>query len=428
MGFFGKIFGEKKPANVSIEFDKAGSFLEKELSGRRKLLFEESAKKLAEIKHLIRQTKTSLKELEAAQAAGRSARIDKIVKTAKSNALRQISSLLGKMEPPNTSDLDAIQSYAKESISLLQQSGSFGKNVAYAGISFKNEMKQLGENLKQLSNAFSSLKKLLEENKAVFLQDRVGEELQEIRELRQNILSFEKSSEEIKKSLEQASLEKSRLKTSLKNLRESPEFKSIDSLNGEKASLLREKQKAKTELLDLFAKVEKPLHRLDKAVKARKYFLPGLQAELLHEFLTNPFRALKKDPKALSLKEILKETNKAIESGTIDLKEKEKEKKLALLQELLSFDFFSESFWKFNKLDSQLIAVEKKLSELPALKTESESLASLKKFEAEEISLKVELDSKKSQVEAAKKSIQALLASSQKLLSQATGKQVFFKD
>ncbi len=428
MGFFGKIFGSSKPKEVGLQVGEAQTFLEKELSQKRKQVFDDSAKKIAEIKHLLRETRASLKRLESAEAKAKTNRIDKIVETAKSNAMRQISSLLEKLEPPNASDLAAIRQYCTDSLDTLRQSGTFGKNVAYAGISFKDEMKELGNNMKVLSQTFSGLQNLLDQNKAVFMQGLVKEKLSRISELYQSLVSFEKDLVSLQKALEKASLERSRLESSLNSLRESEAFKEIDSLNWEKASLLRDKQNTKTELLDLFATVEKPLHRLDKAVNARKVFLPGKQAELLHDFLQNPFIALKKDPKAETLKLILTEAAKAIMSGKIDLKERDREKKLALLQELMSFDFFSEGFWKFNKIDSGIIAIEKKLNELPALKKEAELSSSLKQAQAKEAGAREEIASKKSQIQAAKNSIAKEKALAQHLLSQATGKTVSFKD
>jgi len=427
MGFFKKLFGEKKPEKVEVEIANALEFLEGDISPKRKLLLDESGKKIAEIKHLLLETRASLKALEKAELLAKSARLDKIVGTAKANALRQIGSLLEKLSPPNTSDLKAIKTYCADSILVLQHSGHFGKNVAYAGISFKNEMKELGLLLKSISKGFNSLQNLLDENKAVFLLPVVREKLLDLKAIEKSVASLEQEIAALEKGLEKIALQKSRLKTGLQRLRESSEFKSIASLNEKKAEFLRQKQHAKTELLDMFAKVEKPLHRLDKAAKARKHFLPGKQAEFLHALLLNPFRALKLDPKAETLKQVLVEARKAIESGTVELKEREREKKLAVLQEMLSFDFFSEIFWRFNNLDAQLLSIEKSLKEMPAMEKEAEMLVSIKQAETEESSASQQIESKKAKIAASSKSTQALEAEVQGLLSEATGRIVLIR-
>jgi peptidoglycan hydrolase CwlO-like protein len=56
-----------------------------------------------------------------------------------------------------------------------------------------------------------------------------------------------------------------------------------------------------------------------------------------------------------------------MESGAIELKEREKEKKMGAVEELLNFNFFSSVFWKINELDSELQSIEKKLNASPAM-------------------------------------------------------------
>jgi hypothetical protein len=431
MGFLNKVFGEKKPERVSVSLENARPFLEKEIASKKQQLLKDSANKLAEIKHLLREANSSLEGLGQAGPAEdtpskKSNRLNKIVGTAKNNALRQVSSLLEKLGPPNTEDFFEIRKYCLESIQALSHSGQFGKNVAYAGISFKNEMKRIGNDFKQLNKAFASLKALLNQNKAVFLAASLKEKLSQLRALKAGVEAAEKETEELGRRLEGKSPERQRISSSLEKLRQSDSFKQIDGLNEKKAALLKEKQAAKTELLDLFAKIERPLHRLDKAAQARKIFLPGELAPFLHKILVNPFTALKADPKAETLKLVLAETKQAIESGLIELKEREKEKKLAVLQELLSFDFFGKAFWRFNKIDADILAIEKQLRELPGIGEEASLLASLKKSDLSREDLKAELDSKKKRLLQDTTSLKSLEAEIQKLLSEATGKEVMF--
>ena len=428
MGFFGKFFGEKKPERVSVSLENATPFLEKEISQKRQQLLKDSAGRLAEIRHLLREASSSLEKLGQAgpSEAGskKSNRLNKIVGTAKNNAFRQVSSLLEKLAPPNAESLFEIRAYCLESLQLLGHSGQFGKNVAYAGISFKDEMKRIGNDFKQLNKAFLSLKELLGQNKQVFLADSVKKKIGEIRALKESAQAAEKELEALGKALEQKVPERRNISSSLERLRQSDSFRQIDALNGKKAGLLKEKQAAKTELLDLFAKIERPLHRLDKAAQARKVFLPGDLASFLHRVLVNPFTALKADPKAETLKQVLGETKKAIDTGLIDLKEREKEKKMAVLQELLSFDFFGKAFWRFNRIDAEIMAIEKQLREFPGIEEEARLLASLKKTDSSREGLEAELESKKKRLLQDRASLKALESETQRLLSEATGKEV----
>jgi len=296
--------------------------------------------------------------------------------------------------------------------------------VAYAGISFKDQVKTVGLNIKRLGTEISSLRQAFEQEKAVFMQPVLDEKLQTLSDFEASAKQAEAEISSLESGLGKAGLEKAKLESGLEAIRQGPEFKSISSLNERKALLLRKKQAAKTELVEIFAKVEKPLHRLEKAAKARKLFLPEKQAMLLSELLASPFRALKLDPKAESLKLVLLEAKKAIESGLIELKPREHEKKLAVLQELLSFDFFAEIFWKFNRLDSELLAIEKRLSEMPAKAQESNQLSLLERARKDEGRAMEQLSLKKASLERARSGAKTVHLEIQNLLSEATGKTV----
>jgi len=429
MGFFDFLarFFKKKALPVALKPEDAEAFLEKELAPKKKKALDESARILAEIKHSLKELSVLLRQLENAKTPEKSARLDRIVETSKGSALRQLSSLLEKLQPPNSGSLEEIRRYCLESMLALQQAGQFGKNVAYAGISFREEMKGIGGQMKQLSEQILSMKKILEENNAVFLQPLLRQKVLQLRNASQSIDFAEKEILELQRKIAESSEEKSALTQKLEKLRLSPEFANISVLNEKKAQLLKEKQSAKTELLDLFAKIERPLGRLDKAAKAGKASLQPEQATFLHELLVNPFRALKLDPKAEITKAILFEAKKAIETGLIELKEQEKEKKLAILQELLSFDFFTEIFWKFNKIDSELLAIEKSLRETEAAKRESELLSLLQESDGNIKGMQQQLAAKKSKTDSAKSSLPEIRKSIAETVSSATGKQVLLK-
>ena len=424
MGLFGKVFGGKKKQSVEVSLGEAGQFLERELSQGKKRLLDDSAKRLAEIRHLLMESEKALSELESARGTKRSGRLDRIVETAKSNALRQLSSLLEKLKAPNTQDLAAIRDYASESLAALQQSGAFGKNVAYAGISFRDEMKVLGQNMKQLSQAFLALKKLMDENSRVFLQAPLKERLLSIEKMRSSSTALEEKAALLESAISTVFEKRAGAKAGLERLSSSAEFKALSGLRERKSSLLREKQTAKTSLLDLFSRIEKPLHRLDKASNAGKVFLSRRDASFLHALLQNPFHALKLDPKAETLKSVLTETKRAVESGHIELKDKERAKKLEVLDELISFDFFGESFWKFNKIDSEMLQIEKQLSGAKVT-AEEERLESFEKaLEAEQNAKTNALAEAKSAIERNASETKALLAEAKGILCRATGKEV----
>lgn len=428
MGIFGNIFGKKEPEQIELELDKVKEFLEKEASVRKKNLLEEAGKNLAEIRHLLIETKSMLEDLGVAEFSGKSGRLDRIVSTSKTNALKQLFSLLKKLDPPNTENSAELKTYCFESIQVMQQAGHFGKNVAYAGISFKEEMKSIGENLKQVNKLFYMLKDLFDKNSAVFAKEKLNELLISIEAKEKVSVKASESIVLFEKSLGELAFKKTRFESELKELTQGPEFKEIASLNERKAELLRKKQAVKTDLLDIFAKIEKPLHRLGKAVNAGKILLPEKQASFLNKLLLNPVKALKLDPKAETFKSVLLETKSAIDLGLIELKPKEKEKKLAVISELLSFDFFSESFWKLNKIDSEILAIEKQLASSSASEKESVLFASLKELAEKQCQAESDIVTAKIEEKTAKTTIVDLKLAIQNLLSKVFKKKILLKD
>lgn len=294
MGFFDFFWNlfKRKADIIVLKPENAEAFLEKELSAKKKKALDESARVLAEIKHSLKELPVLLHQLDTAKMAEKSARLDRIVETSKSSALRQLSSLLEKLQPPNSGNLEEIKRYCFESMLALQQAGQFGKNVAYAGISFKEEMKGIGAQMKQLSGQILSLKKILEENNAVFSLPLLKQKMLQLRNAGQSIDFAEKELLELQRKLSESSKEKTALNEKLQKLRNSPEFANIAELNEKKAQLLKEKQSAKTELLDLFAKIERPLSRLDKATKAGKVFFAARAGNFFARIACKPFQGI----------------------------------------------------------------------------------------------------------------------------------------
>lgn len=425
MGFFGKIFGKKEEKPIELRLDLVQQFFSDSVAGQSRQLDLAVAGKLAEIKHLLRQLQALLAELRKADAQSDNKRLQQIVSTAKSNAERQLAALAEKLQPPAASEPAVVRRYCIDASALLQREiGLFGKNIAYTSISFKQQVKNLGDTFRQLSECFSGLQSDFSGASAVFLQQSVSDTVKGLRAKADAIEKEGKEIDELQNSiagLQQKAVEQQQ---ALQRLQQSDEFAQINALNGEKAELLRSKQSAKTETIDLFSKVERPLHRMQKAVNAGKLSLERELSVFLREVLANPFDALRVDPKAVKLRQLLGEVVKAIEQNKIELKEKEREKRLAALRELLAFNFFDRVFWRFNQLDAQLAAVEKKLQQLPAEQKERNMLNELNQSKKEAEQMQGQLREKKAQLKNMQQQQIALQQRLQAVLGDATGKKV----
>ncbi|MCX6798608.1 MAG: hypothetical protein NTW59_00750 [Candidatus Diapherotrites archaeon] len=374
--FFGK--GKKSEKAVQLRLSEVECFCAKHAEKSREELLRVSAGKTAEIKHLLSELHSALDALEEAESAGGNKRRDQIVETARQNTLRQLGVLVERLQPPQPAGIAKMREYCDEGIVLLNKGiPMFGKNIAYTSVSFKGEIKRLGESFNELQRCLGELRRAFAEHNSVFLLEKVSGLLQEIATAEEKANAAMRDSEIASTDAQRLQEKIAAKESALRELREGSEFKGIAALEEQKAVLARQKQDAKTEVLNLFANIEKPLHRMEKAVAGRKVFLDKRHAEFLGQLLLNPFAALKGDPKGETMKAVLKATLGAVESGAIELKEKEREKRVAALRELLGFDFFSGVFWRFNEIDAGLVAVEKKLAEHPMGKKESKLLAEI---------------------------------------------------
>tara|TARA_Y100000310_G_C20699005_1_gene827937 strand:+ start:4340 stop:5623 length:1284 start_codon:yes stop_codon:yes gene_type:complete len=354
----------KQDKTIELQLDQVPEFVEKSVLGRRKQLDEIIAKKFSEIKFVLGQMRLSLDDLEKKPLESENVRLNKIVGTARIQTITRFSSLLSKLEPPSPNELDSVKRYCIESNEFLKKEiEQGGKSIAYTGFYLKEPVKQIGQGVKELGQQFSFLNNQISEFAAVFLQASIEDLLKEIGEKSKAITLLESDVGKAEQAIVAAQKSKTSVQSEISSLKKSEAFGLIAKLNEKKALIAKEKQDKKTELVSLLGSIDKPLKRLAKAVESDRINLPSNIRETMIEMRRNPLHLLKKDPKGESVKVLLQELKNVIKSGAVELKDREKIKRLAALDELLAFNFFSNVFWKLNELDSGLQQVEKELHE-----------------------------------------------------------------
>lgn len=364
MGFFEKLFGRglKKRVELVLSPEELEGLLQEKtmvVSGElEKVVFS----RLSEIKHLLNEVSASVGALgEKEVSLDGNTRLRKVVRTSKEDLVIQLNSLLKKLSVPKTNDLSKIMNYSFESSVILGGSlVSARKNLAYAQTILGSEIKELGKSVNELDTAFLELKKCFDESS-----------LQKTNSINSGVQDFSKRLLE-KKSLEESFLAKQKELQELKDkktqilgqiagLKNSEEMKQLFVLEKEMASLGEKKSALKSRFVSLLGEVEKPLHRFLKLAESGNYIVLREEQGLLSLYMADPFLAIKKDTKGTVLKKLLIEVEKLVLDSKIVLKEKEKGKKIAALQKLIAFDFFSEIFWELNSIDSKIIETEKKI-------------------------------------------------------------------
>ena len=205
-------------------------------------------------------------------------------------------------------------------------------------------------------------------------------------------------------------------------------MQAVKSLEEEMVNLMNQKQDLKTEISGLILSIDRPMNRFKQLVDSGRWKLPAEEKEILNQFIVNPILALKKDPKAELFKKVLLEIRKAIEEGAVELKDKEKEKRLAAIQELINFDFFGKVFWKMNELQKKQIDLNKELEKNVAKKDIEKDHGKIKETDNELGEIKSQIEEVTNEQDSVKKEIEKDLIMVKEFAGNVLGKTVIFEE
>ncbi|MCX6801049.1 MAG: hypothetical protein NTZ73_02580 [Candidatus Diapherotrites archaeon] len=386
MGLLQKLFGGNSgPVRTTPELLRG--MIEKDFKLREKELENFVAKKMAEIKHLNGKSVKLLVDIQKKEIGEErgGARFNKAAVTAKKQVERQLMQLLEKLGPKERGKtLSDARAYSGEGFALMiNEINAFRKNIVYTSVFIKEEMKELGNILQEMLDSFHEMNQKFGECKSVFefekfcaMVEKIGEERKIIKEKEEEKKALKKKMEEQNEALKN---QETRIEVSLN----SQGMRELKVIEGEKNELLAKKQDLRSEVSSLINSIDRPLQRFKSLVGSGRWRIPKEEEEIMDAFIVNPLLAMKKDPKAEKFKKVLKEIKKAIEGGEIVLKDKEKEKRLAALEELLAFDFFENVFWKINEAQKRQIEIEKEIEKNPAQKAVENEKERLKEIEKE---------------------------------------------
>lgn len=416
--FLKKLFGGKssqkkaKKSNAkknSMGIVQAKNYLNEIESKQFSAMEQKIFAKFAEIKHLLKEISLQLTELNKVNVIdeGENKRLRRIVETTKQSSFNQLNKLIERLNPPMKNDFKELKNYCVNSHQLLQSEiQHFGRNLAYTSIVLKEQMKELGAKMQELNSVFIELNELFQKNPVLSAIPLMKEELLELdSELgrRRNSQNFEK----------QCSIAVNELKQKRKELLEeidakktSSQAQELNELTQQKNELLAKKNKIREKIFELMSGVEKPMRRFLQLSEAGGFPMAFEEKELLNEYLSNPFNAVKKDIKAEKLKKFLSQLKPLIENETIGLKDKEKEKKLAAVDFLLSFNFFDNVFWELNKVETQFLELSKQIEKIELNRKLNYLEAELKRIEKELEDKQIELIKTKAVIEKSSQSLQ----------------------
>ncbi len=323
--------------------------------------------RFAEIKHILRDLEATLNEIEKRnlQAEHGSQRLRKIAQTSKGQLASKIRSLSKSLAPPQQkADFESIREYCMRSSQLISHEiALFRKNIAITSLLMKEQVKSMGECFEELHSIFSDLNSTLQ-SPAIEQYIKLRSSISGLADLieKKNEAANLKSASEAE--LGRICLKKKSAEAELDKIASSEDAKQLQELESEAAELEAKKAVLKSQLGELFAGVEKPLRKMLGMSLAGRYVLGKERESLTRKYLESPLDATKQDIKGQAVKEILSELKTAIGNGTITLKDRDVEKRIAAIDRVLEFDFFSGIFWELNRIEKESKDIEKKRSAL----------------------------------------------------------------
>ncbi len=431
-GFFGKLFkGEKKNIEViETTLEYFPTLIEKNFSSKIEELTMETAKKISQIKYLHSKCLALIKDIQKKELEEKNnERFNKAALTSKTQLETRMVRLLEKLNPDNRGNtLEDARAYAGEAKALLlNEVMNFRKSIAYTSAYMKDEMKSLGETLQELVNNYHEISNSLDKEKELFEFEKTKEKVELIKHKENEISTIENTVSSNTDLIKDKEVKAKEQKQKIDTLSVGKEMSSLMGFEKEKGNLASQKQQLKIEISSMVSTIDKPLTRFKSLVDSGRWKISVEQRDILESFINNPMIALKKDPSATAIKDILKEIISAIEDEKIDLKDKEKEKRVGALNELITFDFFEKVFWRLNEIQKKQTEIDSEINNSPIQKLLEKEENNLKEILRE----KEDLEEKNSALEKQKKVLEEENKSEKMRImafaEKVTGKRVILK-
>ncbi|MFH1586704.1 MAG: hypothetical protein ABID38_02515 [Candidatus Diapherotrites archaeon] len=363
MGFLDNLFGKREKETRVMDISEAEELIQKRKLEVSKKLEREVSGKFSEIKHLILEAGRELdtfskRDIEAEEGHKR---LRKIVTTSKKSMVNQMNSLLPKLQPPEERDIESVRNYCLNANNILEREvSSFGKNIRISGLVLKDEVKNLGNYIQELGKTFKLLQEMFSksgfddfENASAKIGD-LKNSLNDEKNLAKNKEQLEKTIKELGKSAAEKERE-------IAEMEISDGAKGLEKNRARLSGLVNERKALKEKLINLLASVDRPMKKFQGLVESGRFVLNEREKNMLNQYLSNPLLAEKQDLRGEILKSLLINMENCIKDGAIILKDKERGKRLAALQRLIEYDFYSEIFWKSNEIASELNSIEKEM-------------------------------------------------------------------
>lgn len=396
------IFGKKRPPNARVSFSEARQIVQDELRRSDQEFLSFSSKKFAEVKHLLGglSKKADVLASQKINVKEGNEAYRKMVVTSQKNLARQLKGLSAKLKPPNVVSPETVRDYSSKSMaSISNDLLPYWKNIALTKLLLKNEVKEIGQNLKELSEALEELNKRAFSDRPQKLA-ALKKTIDSLAEKESKVDAVQHEFADSKKLVSVAEQEVSSIKKTIEEKKTSKDALRLKELEQKKSEMEAKKLEIVSSFNSLLAPLEKVLKRLD-SVADSSGALSAREKEVLKLLLEKPEAAIISDAGGDATKSLLTKADFMIRSGSISIKDSEKDKRVEAIKAALAKDFFTEYFWKLNKIEADFGPLAKQISSFTVS-------SELKSIEAKMVQAQSLLDEKKRSQEKIGKELAAM--------------------
>lgn len=357
MGFFERIFGKKDIVEektedietISIDFSETSAWFETEISGFLKTVNDDACVFISQIIDVSEKLNKDLDMLETAESDDEiGSRMRKFAYDNKTSFINKVRAFNSKITPPDVLDsLLFFDYFGMVAIEINKLTRETVRNIHLAKMLFADEIKEVTDCLNDISDI------ILESQKALNRHKDKSDKVKEIRDMlhgAEDILaglgSDNKRLMQKKISLEKLQDKKKRYELSLHKLETSEDVSELKQIIEQKDDADAKISKIRSDILQTFSYVSKVLKKYERHSTG----LNSGDEKILALYIESPVKALVRDKGFKTLSRIIENTEILIDSGKIDLKDKQKNKVLVRLNNLKDISMLDGWATEYNQL------------------------------------------------------------------------------
>ncbi len=313
--------------------------------------------------------------------------IYKSTNEAKRLLLRKLKKAINKVEVPSDPswrELIEFNRNLQDTVNLLKNARlSHGNQVANIFERHINNLIRLTDKLQNQSKELNTT--LRKSNLKIEDLDDLMKEVSERKTKIENIKDLKSKLKNLNESREEVEEELKKSKESLKSLKKSSRHEELQKIKEKIENISKEQEKLKRKIESTISELDRPLRKMDKLIERDEHMVSSEVLEGINSYLEDPVQAVFNEEESLDkLKAMFKEL-KSLLKGKMELSEKERNKRLEEVEEILENKKVEKLKNKHDKLDEKL----------ENLKEERESSSLLEK----KSNLKKEIEEKESKLE-----------------------------